>query len=77
MTKKLTPQKMLENLFKSALKELSHDYKIDLECNGWTKGEDVFDFLQGLDFSDYENLAWFAGYLRGLEEAKNTLKIKK
>ena len=43
------------------------DYFSDLLKDKNIKKEELYNYLQNMDLYDYENLAWCAGYIRGLE----------
>jgi len=75
---KETANKQIDNLILGACKDCKRYNLVSLKNNGFdSKNKDPYyiaDFIGNLDYSNEENLAWYNGYIRGLEEAKSLIK---
>lgn len=67
--------KQVENLISGARKDAIKYHLPELKETGFDKKtDDIEDFIDGLEYNGYENLAWYNGYIRGLREAEILLK---
>ena len=68
----------LVNLGDGAQKDCRENNIIEMVNVGFDRKDKtknyVADFIDGLEYNGYENLAWYAGYIRGLEEARGIVR---
>lgn len=71
-----TEIKYLEDEIKEKKKEMLANHKKFLKVCGFNpKEDDPYDFYSDLQFNEEEDLAWYCGYIRALENYKDDLII--
>lgn len=62
--------------YKQHVKDLKeyHTGLLKIECGFNPKTDEIVSFIEGLSFEGYEDVAWFCGYLSGLEQASYLAK---
>lgn len=53
------------------------EYHLDMlkeECHYDPKQQDIVEYIQNIDYQEWEDVAWFAGYLTALEFAHQLIK---
>lgn len=68
----------LNNLIDTAEKYCRKNSMTEMLNAGFDKTEKsehyISQFINNLEYNDYENLAWYAGYISGLMEAKEIVR---